>query len=102
MYLKQDIYNEDKFKSQIQKYVLSTDDFNDGVYRNPKEKALLKKYIGFNNRSFVNGLVFDVDHEYGAIAWDLADLPKPNIIIQNTRNGHAHLLYALKSPVLKT
>ena len=102
MYLKQDIYNADKFKSQIQKYALSTDDFNNGVYRNPKEKALLKKYIGFNNRSFINGFVFDVDHEYGAIAWDLADLPKPNIIIQNTRNGHAHLLYALKNPVLKT
>ncbi|HDR1999404.1 TPA: replication initiation protein, partial [Escherichia coli] len=32
----------------------------------------------------------------------LADLPKPNIIIQNTKNGHAHLLYALKNPVLKT
>ncbi|EJG0748982.1 replication initiation protein, partial [Cronobacter sakazakii] len=102
MHLKQDIYNSDKFKSQIQKYALSTDDFNDGVYRTPKERALLKKYIGFNNRSFINGLVFDVDHEYGAIVWDLADLPKPNIIIQNTRNGHAHLLYALKNPVLKT
>ncbi|HEG3605629.1 TPA: replication initiation protein, partial [Klebsiella pneumoniae] len=86
----------------IQEYALCCDDFNDGVYRNPKEKALMKKYIGFNNRSFVNGLVFDVDHEYGAIAWDLVGLPKPNIIIQNTNNGHAHLLYALKSPVLKT
>ena len=46
MYLKQDIYNAEKFKSQIQQYALSTDDFNDGVYRTPKEKALLKKYIG--------------------------------------------------------
>lgn len=102
MYLKQDIYNIDKFKSQIQKYALCTDDFNDGVYRNMKEKALLKKYIGFNNRYFVNGLVFDIDHDKGAIAWDLASLPRPNTIIQNTRNGHAHLLYALKKPVLKT
>ncbi|EKS3672643.1 replication initiation protein [Salmonella enterica] len=102
MLLKQDIYNADKYKSQIQKYTLSTDNFNDGVYRTSKEKALLKKYIGFNNRSFINGLVFDIDHENGAIAWDLADLPKPNTIIQNTRNGHAHLLYALQVPVLKT
>ncbi|ELY4724310.1 MULTISPECIES: replication initiation protein [Cronobacter] len=101
MYLKQNVYNIDKFKSQIQKYALSTDDFNDGVYRVPKEKALLKKYIGFNNRFFVNGLVFDIDNEKGAIAWDFADLPRPNTIIQNTRNGHAHLLYALKNPVLK-
>lgn len=102
MLLKQNIYNAEKYRSQIQKYALSTDNFNDGVYRTPKEKALLKKYIGFNNRSFINGLVFDIDHENGAIAWDLADLPKPNTIIQNTRNGHAHLLYALQFPVLKT
>ncbi|MMA73798.1 replication protein, partial [Salmonella enterica] len=58
--------------------------------------------MGFNNRSFVNGFVFDIDHDNGAIAWDLVGLPKPNTIIQNTKNGHAHLLYALKSPVLKT
>ncbi|HAC6519276.1 TPA_asm: replication protein [Salmonella enterica subsp. houtenae serovar 45:g,z51:-] len=96
------IYNMDNYKSQIQKYALCCDDFNDGVYRSPKEKALLKKYIGFNNRSFVNGFVFDIDHDNGAIAWDLVGLPKPNTIIQNTKNGHAHLLYALKSPVLKT
>ncbi|WP_227318837.1 replication initiation protein [Cedecea davisae] len=102
MFLEQDIYDVDKYKNQIQKYALSCDDFNDGVYRHRKEKALLKKYIGYNNSSFINGLVFDIDHENGAIAWDLAGLPKPNIVIQNTKNGHAHLLYALKIPVLKT
>ncbi|WP_236127715.1 replication initiation protein [Cedecea colo] len=96
------IYNMENYKSQMHKYVLCCDDFNDGVYRSPKERALLKKYIGFNNRSFVNGFVFDIEHDNGAIAWDLISLPKPNTIIQNTKNGHAHLLYALKSPVLKT
>lgn len=102
MLTKQDVYNIEKFENKIQKYAFCCDDFNDGVYRSPKDKALLKKYIAFNNKSFINGLVFDVDHENGAIAWDLADLPKPNVIIQNTRNRHAHLLYALKNPVLKT
>ncbi|MBN3239840.1 replication initiation protein [Pectobacterium versatile] len=102
MLLQQETYNMDNYKSQIQKYALCCDDFNDGVYRNLKEKALLKKYIGFNNRSFVNGFVFDIDHENGAIAWDLEGLPKPNTIIQNTKNGHAHLLYALQKPVLKS
>lgn len=96
------IYNIDNYKSQKQKYALCCDDFNDGMYRSPKERAVFKKYIGFNNRSFVNGLVFEIDHDNGAIAWDLVGLPKPNTIIQNTKNGHAHLLYALKSPVLKT
>lgn len=67
--MRKEIYNEDKYKSQIQKYALCCDDFNDGVYRKPREKATLKKYIGYNNKYFINGFVFDVDHEYGAIAW---------------------------------
>nr|WP_240153546.1 replication initiation protein [Erwinia amylovora] len=50
----------------------------------------------------MNGFVFDIDHDNGAIAWDLVGSAKPNTIKQNTKNGHAHLLYALKSPVLKT
>lgn len=95
------IYNVRNYKGQIQKYALCCDDFNEGMYRSPKERAL-KKYIGFNNRSFVNVFVFDIDHDNGAIVWDLVGLPKPNTIIQSTKNGHAHLLYALKSPVLKT
>ncbi|GKW34032.1 hypothetical protein PEC730217_28120 [Pectobacterium carotovorum subsp. carotovorum] len=102
MLFKQEIYDIEMYENKIQKYALCCDDFNDGVYRRPKDKALLKKYIAFNNKSFTNGFVFDVDHQNGAIAWDLANLPKPNIIIQNTRNCHAHLLYALKKPVLKT
>ncbi|EBI4323865.1 replication protein [Salmonella enterica] len=101
MILNQDIYNIDKYKSQIQAYALCCDSFSSGVYRKPKEKALKNKYIAFNNKNFINGLVFDVDHANGAIAWDFEGLPKPNVIIQNTNNGHAHLLYALKSPVLK-
>lgn len=42
--MRKEIYNEDKYKSQIQKYALCCDDFNDGVYRKPREKATLKKY----------------------------------------------------------
>ena len=102
MLFEENSYDIERFKNQIQKYALCSDNFNHGVYRNQKDKALKKKYIGFNNKTFLNGLVFDIDHEYGAIAWDLAALPKPNTIIQNISNGHAHLLYALKKPVLKT
>jgi hypothetical protein len=102
MILNQNIYNIEKYKSQIQEYALCCDDFSTGVYRRHKEQALKNKYIAFNNKYFINGLVFDIDNKNGAIAWDLEGLPKPNVIIQNTNNGHAHLLYALKNPVLKT
>lgn len=69
MLLKQNIYNTEKYRSQIQKYALSTDNFNDGVYRTPKEKALLKKYIGFNNISFINGLVFGTYQKWCFLIW---------------------------------
>ncbi|EOS93911.1 replication protein [Erwinia tracheiphila PSU-1] len=42
MLFEDNIYNMEKYKSQIQKYALCCDEFNDGVYRNPKERALLK------------------------------------------------------------
>ena len=58
MLLEQEIYNIEKFENKIQKYALCCDDFNDGVYRSPKDKALLKKYIAFNNKSFKNGVCF--------------------------------------------
>ena len=95
-------YNRDKYINQIQSWTLCADSFENGTYRKPKEKALNKKYIGYNNNYFINGFVFDIDQPSGAIAWDDCGLPKPNIIIQNTANGHAHLLYALKAPVCKT
>ena len=98
----QEEYNRDKYINQIQSWVLCADDFENGTYRKPKNKALNKKYIGYNNNYFMNGFVFDIDQPEGAIAWDDCGLPKPNIIIQNTKNGHAHLLYALKAPVCKT
>ena len=98
----QEEYNRDKYINQIQSWTLCADSFENGTYRKPKEKALNKKYIGYNNNYFINGFVFDIDQPSGAIAWDDCGLPRPNIIIQNTANGHAHLLYALKAPVCKT
>ena len=45
MLLEQEIYNIEKFENKIQKYALCCDDFNDGVYRSPKDKALLKNTL---------------------------------------------------------
>jgi hypothetical protein len=98
----QEEYNRRIYVNQIQSWPLCADDFEKGTYREPKEKALNKKYIGYNNNYFINGFVFDIDQPKGAMAWDDNGLPKPNIIIQNTANGHAHLVYALKAPVCKT
>jgi len=38
---------------------------------------------------------FDIDSEGGGAAWIEAELPAPNLVVVNPRNGHAHLIYLL-------
>ncbi|HAY5076586.1 TPA: replication protein [Escherichia coli] len=96
-------YNSENFISQISARPFCTDNFKlDGIYRLNKPKALGKIYIEHNNESFINSIVFDIDDDMGAVAWDMAGVPIPNVITQNPANGHAHLFYALASPVCIT
>lgn len=96
-------YSRQDFINQIISMPFCTDDFKrDGIYRATKSQALSKVYIEHNNNSFINSIVFDIDSDTGAIAWEEAGIPIPNLITQNPANGHAHLLYALSSPVCIT
>ena len=96
-------YSRSDFINQIISRPFCTDDFKrDGIYRTNKRRALNSVYIEHNNDSFINSIVFDIDSDTAAIAWQDADIPKPNFITQNPSNGHAHLFYALSSPVCIT
>ena len=57
-------------------------------------------YIQINPPWARSSLIFDIDHADGANAWMAADLPEPMVAITNKENGHAHLVYALHTPVL--
>ena len=96
-------YSRSDFINQIISRPFCTDDFKrDGIDRTNKRRALNSVYIEHNNDSFINSIVFDIDSDTAAIAWQDADIPKPNFITQNPANGHAHLFYALSSPVCIT
>ena len=96
-------YSRSDFINQIISSPFCTDDFKrDGIYRTNKRRALNSVYIEHNNDSFINSIVFDIDSDTAAIAWQDANIPKPNFITQNPDNGHAHLFYALSSPVCIT
>ncbi|SAU57861.1 plasmid replication protein [Klebsiella pneumoniae] len=96
-------YSRSDFINQIISRPFCTDDFKrDGIYRTNKRRALNSVYIEHNNDSFINSIVFDIDSDTAAIAWQDANIPKPNFITQNPANGHAHLFYALSSPVCIT
>ncbi len=44
---------------------------------------------------WLTALRFDIDTDGGCAAWIEAELPAPNLVVVNPRNGHAHLVYLL-------
>ena len=73
-----------------------SDDLHFGVRIAGKERAILAKYIQFNQPHAMFWLGFDVDRAGAAIDWSDRNAPAPTLTITNPENGHAHLLYALK------
>jgi len=44
---------------------------------------------------WLTALRFDIDTDGGGAAWIEAELPAPNLVVINPRNGHANLIYLL-------
>ena len=44
--------------------------------------------------------IYDIDRPAGGLAWEDANLPPPSWTTVNKTNGHAHLVYGLRVPVL--
>lgn len=76
-----------------------TDELQCGLRIAGKERAILAKYIQFNQPHAQFWLCFDVDRPGAAIDWTDRNAPAPTLTIMNKANGHAHLLYALKTAV---
>jgi len=76
-----------------------SDDLHFGVRIAGKERAILAKYIQFNQPHAMFWLGFDVDRAGAAIDWSDRNAPAPTLTITNPDNGHAHLLYALQTSI---
>lgn len=76
-----------------------SDDLHFGVRIAGKERAILAKYIQFNQPHAMFWLGFDVDRAGAAIDWSDRNAPAPTLTITNPENGHAHLLYALQTSI---
>ncbi|EGT6451067.1 replication initiation protein, partial [Salmonella enterica subsp. enterica serovar Kentucky] len=76
-----------------------SDDLHFGVRIAGKERAILAKYIQFNQPHAMFWLGFDVDRIGAAIDWSDRNAPAPTLTITNPNNGHAHLLYALQTSI---
>lgn len=67
----------------------------------PAEVALKHRHIQPNAPLELAWLIFDLDYQGAAFAWEHAGLPPPTITVSNPDNGHAHLFYGLTTPVVK-
>ena len=77
----------------------AADDYSHGIYRMMRDKALTKKHIQCNPGKMQSIIVVDVDDKDG-MSLCLWDVPcRPNLIIENTDNGHVHAIWFLKTPV---
>jgi len=65
----------------------------------PKSTAITRVYIQPNPVHCIYWLVFDLDYDVQKYWYD--ENPAPNITIENTANGHQHIMYLLETPVYK-
>ena len=79
-----------------------TDNPRQGQTVRSKDTALGFSHIQPNTSGKVAWLAYDIDEPDGAMAWHHMNAPPPTLSIENPANGHAHLLYALESPVPRT
>lgn len=64
-----------------------------------KSNAIKHAYIQPNHPAVVKWLVFDIDKFDALFVFKNEGLPRPQIIIENPENGHAHYAYKLTTPV---
>lgn len=77
-----------------------TDDFEHGVRIRSLKQALTKSYIQANPPHLRVWSIYDIDRPAGGLAWEEVNLPPPSWATVNKANGHAHLVYGLRAPVL--
>lgn len=92
----------DLFAARLPHRPYCTDQLGQGLSIRGKQAALQRRYIQANPPATVGYLVFDVDREGAAFAWEQRNLPPPSWAAVNPDNGHAHLAYAIESPVVRT
>ena len=79
-----------------------SDDLSGGCWREPRAKALTRRYVQLNSAALVWCVVIDVDHdEVDGLAAD-EGLPAPSWTAINPFNGHAHIAYVLEVPVARS
>lgn len=89
----------DFFEEKLPLKPYHTDDLALGLQIRKKAQALKSRYVQHDGPTHKYWFVFDLDRPDAGMHWDTVGAPAPNIVAVNPHNGHAHLLYALETPV---
>lgn len=81
----------------------ASNDLSSGVFQTSRERALGMKYVEVNPPAISNLLVVDIDHPDALMraVWDRQGW-RPNALVENPVNGHAHAVWALQTPFPRT
>jgi hypothetical protein len=77
-----------------------SDDLGTGVKVRNLKTALTRRYIQANPPWLRVWSIYDVDRPGATLLWESENLPPPSWATTNLKNGHAHLVWGLKAPVL--
>ncbi len=78
----------------------AADNYTAGIYRMERKKALQHAHISPNSTTQISLLALDIDRADAVLSVleDNAEL-LPNFVTENPNNGHAHAIWALRTPV---
>ena len=81
----------------------ATDDYALGMWRTSRDRASRLRHVEMNAPGLVNVLTVDIDQPDALLraVWD-RDGWRPNVVVENPLNGHAHAIWALQAPVPTT
>ncbi|MHB1320815.1 MAG: replication initiation protein [Acidithiobacillus ferrivorans] len=79
-----------------------SDDLAAGLQVRPAQQALTHRYLQYNSPAMVWVIAQDVDRQVDAGYFERRSAPKPNCVVKNPDNGHAHALYFLAAGVCRT
>lgn len=81
----------------------ASDDLLSGIYQTSRDRAQGMRYVEVNPPAISNLLVVDIDHRDSLMraVWDREGW-RPNAVVENPVNGHAHAVWALGTPFPRT
>lgn len=95
-----DLFLQDRLAASMPNKPYCSDDLGCGIRPRTYKTAITRRYVQVNPPHLRHFLLFDLDYPGAAIAWEEANLLMPAWAAMNRENGHAHLAYALHTPIL--